>query len=117
VEPLPGLAVGLYRLWKRVSPLGRAYRPGEFPYRSWYKHPYLVYRGNYYHGRYDYHRLFNYAWHAPVAVPARFLPAAGQATPGLVPEGAILVAPGGAAQPATQGQRWTPEHPDAAVPQ
>ncbi len=119
-QPVRALAVGLYQLWKPVSPLGRAYRPGEFPYRSWYKHPYLVYRGNYFRGRYDYHRMFDYPWHAPVSVPAGFLPAADRARPGWLPEGALLTPSipfNGTLEPAPQGQGLAPDHPDIAIPE
>lgn len=115
-QPVGSLAVGLYRLWKPVSPLGRAYGPGEFPYRSWYKHPYLEYRGNYFSAHYDYHRLFNYPWHAPVSVPIVLSPIAQRADHGSLPAGTIILPPGGTVQPAPLGQRPAPDHPDAVVP-
>lgn len=116
-RPVRGLAARLYRLWKPVSPLGRAYGPGEFPYRSWYKHPYLEYRGNYFRGHYDYHRLLDYPWHAPVSAPIVFSPIAQRADHGSPPTGTIVLPLGGTAQPAPLGRRPALEHPDAVVPE
>lgn len=42
------------------------YSPGclRDPMGSWFKHPYLAYRGNYYRQDFDYYRQLDYPWHA-----------------------------------------------------
>lgn len=55
----------------------KSYAPGTLPSPSgsWYKHPYLAYRGNFYTAGYDYRREFDYPWHTTRAcqppLPAR----------------------------------------------
>jgi hypothetical protein len=41
------------------------YSPGclRDPMGSWFKHPYLAYRGNYYRQNFDYYRQLDYPWH------------------------------------------------------
>jgi len=116
-RPLGGVVIGLYRLWKPFSPLGRAYREGEFPYRSRYKHPYLRYRGSYFQGHYDYHRLADYPWHAPVSPPAAWATLKQSPESGMLPQGAMPAASGARLLSVPQQHAATPDHPDSWVPQ
>jgi hypothetical protein len=83
------------------------YSPGclRDPMGSWFKHPYLAYRGNYYRQGFDYYRQLDYPWHKPHA------PARGVAVPRPLPhEGEPLPVP---AEP--QAARPRSNQPTAVV--
>jgi len=65
----PGCRTSVY-VWRTATTwlmpaVRKSYAPGTLPSPSgsWYKHPYLAYRGNYYTAGYDFRREFDYPWH------------------------------------------------------
>ncbi len=61
----PGVAVWRAATTWWMPVVRKTYAPGTLPSPSgsWYKHPYLAYRGNFYTTGYDFRREFDYPWH------------------------------------------------------
>lgn len=84
--PAPGCRP-IVAIWRTTTTwwmpvVRKTYAPGTLPSPSgsWYKHPYLAYRGSFYTAGYDFRREFDYPWHTARACPSPLL-----VQPGIAP--------------------------------